>query len=74
MEKKLLKYIMNPSFILTFVTGTVLVLITRQYNEKWFVLKFYWYLQWQFFICIVQKLERISITKQILKQINTSES
>ena len=29
MEKKLLKYIMNPSFILT-----------RQYNEKWFVLKF----------------------------------
>ena len=40
MEKKLLKYIMNPSFILTFVTGTVLVLITRQYNEKWFVLKF----------------------------------
>ena len=40
MEKKLLKYIMNPSFILTFITGTVLVLITRQYNEKWFVLKF----------------------------------
>ena len=40
MEKKLLKYIMNPSFILTFVTGTVLVLITKQYNEKWFVLKF----------------------------------
>ena len=39
-KKKLLKYIMNPSFILTFVTGTVLVLITRQYNEKWFVLKF----------------------------------
>ena len=29
MEKKLLKYIMNPSFILTFVTGTVLVLITN---------------------------------------------
>ena len=40
MEKKLLKYIMNPSLILTLLTGTVLVSTTRQYDEKWFLLKF----------------------------------
>ena len=40
MEKKLLKYIMNPSFIFNFCNRNGLVLITRQYNEKWFVLKF----------------------------------
>ena len=40
MEKKLLKYIMNPSFILTFITGLILVVRTEQYQEKWFIYKF----------------------------------
>ena len=41
MEKKLLKYIMNPSFILTFITGLILVVRTEQYQEKWFLYKFF---------------------------------
>ncbi len=40
MEKKLLKYIMNPSFIITFVSGLILVLQTKQYEERWFIIKF----------------------------------
>ena len=40
MEKKLLKYIMNPSFIITFVSGLILVLQTKQYGERWFIIKF----------------------------------
>ena len=40
MEKKLLKYVMNPSFILTFITGLILVVRTEQYQEKWFIYKF----------------------------------
>ena len=40
MEKKLLKYIMNPSFIITFVSGLTLVLQTKQYEERWFIIKF----------------------------------
>ena len=40
MEKKLFKYIMNPSFIVTFISGLVLVLQTKQYEERWFILKF----------------------------------
>ncbi len=40
MEKKLLKYIMNPSFILTFITGVFLVIQTGQAGEKWFLSKF----------------------------------
>ena len=39
MEKKLLKYIMNPSFIITFVSGLTLVLQTKQYEERWFIIK-----------------------------------
>lgn len=40
MEKKLLKYIMNPSFIITFFSGLALVLQTKQYEERWFIIKF----------------------------------
>tara|TARA_B100000530_G_scaffold212976_1_gene136583 strand:- start:288 stop:728 length:441 start_codon:yes stop_codon:yes gene_type:complete len=40
MEKKLLKYIMNPSFLLTFITGISLVIQTGQAGEKWFLSKF----------------------------------
>jgi putative membrane protein len=40
MEKKLLKYIMNPSFIITFISGLTLVIQTKQYNERWFIIKF----------------------------------
>ena len=31
---------MNPSFIITFVSGLTLVIQTRQYEEKWFIIKF----------------------------------
>ena len=37
MEKKLLRFIMNPSFVVTFITGVLLVYVTKQYNEKWFL-------------------------------------
>ena len=40
MEKKLLRYIMNPSFIITFVTGIALVIKTEQFYESWFFSKF----------------------------------
>ena len=40
MEKKLLKYIMNPSFFLTLFTGIVLVVTTEQIQERWFIIKF----------------------------------
>ena len=40
MEKKLLKYIMNPSFIITFISGLALVIQTKQYEERWFIVKF----------------------------------
>ena len=40
MEKKLLRFIMNPSFIVTFITGALLVYVTEQYNQKWFLIKF----------------------------------
>ena len=40
MEKKLLKYIMNPSFIITFISGLALVIQTKQYEERWFIIKF----------------------------------
>ena len=40
MERKLLKYIMNPSFVLTFVSGLILILQTKQYEERWFIIKF----------------------------------
>ena len=36
MEKKLLRFIMNPSFIVTFITGALLVYVTEQYNENGF--------------------------------------
>jgi len=40
MEKKLLKYIMNPSLFLTLFTGIVLAVTTYQIQEKWFIIKF----------------------------------
>ena len=40
MEKKLLKYIMNPSLFLTLFTGIVLAVTTHQVQEKWFIIKF----------------------------------
>ena len=40
MEKKLLRYIMNPSLFITFITGTSLVIKTELIDEKWFQVKF----------------------------------
>jgi len=40
MEKKLLRYIMNPSMILTWILGTLLVINTQAYDQIWLNLKF----------------------------------
>ena len=40
MEKKLMKYIMNPSMILTWLFGVLLVLHLEIYNQIWLNLKF----------------------------------
>ena len=40
MERKLLKYIMNPSFVLTFLTGFILIIKIGEVQEKWFISKF----------------------------------
>ena len=40
MEKKLMKYIMNPSMIFTWLFGVFLVLNLEIYNQLWLSLKF----------------------------------
>ena len=40
MERKLLKYIMNPSFVLTFLTGFILIINIGEVQEKCFISKF----------------------------------
>ena len=40
MEKKLMKYIMNPSMVLTWLFGVLLVLHLEIYNQVWLNLKF----------------------------------
>ena len=40
MEKKLLRYIMNPSMILTWIVGTLLVIHTAAYDQIWLNVKF----------------------------------
>ncbi len=40
MERKLMKFIMNPSFILTWLFGILLVINLEVYNELWLNLKF----------------------------------
>ena len=40
MERKLLKYIMNPSLILTWVVGLCLLINQQAYNFLWMNLKF----------------------------------
>ena len=40
MEKKLLRFIMNPSMIFTWIFGLLLVVQQEIYNELWFKIKF----------------------------------
>ncbi|MFL2660659.1 MAG: protoporphyrinogen oxidase HemJ [Alphaproteobacteria bacterium] len=40
MEKKLLRYIMNPSMILTWILGTSLVVNIQAYDQIWLNIKF----------------------------------
>lgn len=40
METKLLRYIMNPSMILTWIIGTALVVHLQAYNQIWLNIKF----------------------------------
>jgi putative membrane protein len=39
MERKLLLYIMNPSMILTWILGVLLVSNIQEYNTNWFTIK-----------------------------------
>lgn len=39
MERKLLLYIMNPSMILTWILGFLLILNTQEYDASWFIIK-----------------------------------
>ena len=64
MEKKLLKYIMNPSFIITFVSGLILVLQTKQYEERWFIIKFLLVVSMSVFHMYCAKV-RISVEKML---------
>ena len=40
MEEKLIKYIMNPSLIFTWIFGISLVIVQEEYNSLWINLKF----------------------------------
>ena len=40
MEEKLIKYIMNPSLIFTWIFGLSLVIVQEEYNSLWINLKF----------------------------------
>lgn len=40
MEEKLIKYIMNPSLIFTWIFGMSLVIVQEEYNSLWVNLKF----------------------------------
>tara|TARA_X000001036_G_C20502293_1_gene734394 strand:- start:496 stop:873 length:378 start_codon:yes stop_codon:yes gene_type:complete len=39
MERKLLLYIMNPSMILTWILGLLLILNIQEYKTNWFTIK-----------------------------------
>ncbi len=40
MEKKLYRYIMNPSLILTWFFGITLIYVTESFGEIWLIVKF----------------------------------
>ena len=56
--EKIIKYIMNPSFIITFVTGTALIIKTEQFYEIWFISKFILVLSMAVFHMYCAKIRR----------------
>ena len=67
MEKKLLRYIMNPSFIITFVTGIALVIKTKQFYESWFFSKFVLVISMAIFHMYCAKIRRDFEQKRNIK-------
>ena len=67
MEKKLLRYIMNPSFIITYVTGTALIIKTEQFYEIWFFSKFILVLLMSIFHMYCAKIRRDFEQKRNIK-------
>ena len=67
MEKKLLRYIMNPSFIITYVTGTALIIKTEQFYEIWFFSKFMLVLLMSIFHMYCAKIRRDFEQKRNIK-------
>ena len=70
MEKKLLRYIMNPSFIITYVTGTALIIKTEQFYEIWFFSKFILVLLMSIFHMYCAKIRRDFEQKRNIKTEN----
>ena len=67
MEKKLLRYIMNPSFIITYVTGIALIIKTEQFYEIWFFSKFILVLLMAIFHMYCAKIRRDFEQKRNIK-------
>ena len=64
MEKKLLKLIMNPSMIFTWVFGLLLVLEQEVYNQTWFNLKFIFVVFMSVFHMYCARVNRLFLSKQ----------
>ena len=69
MEEKLIKYIMNPSLIFTWIFGMSLVIVQEEYNSLWVNLKFLCVLLMSIF-----HIYCIRINKNFKKEANTKNS
>ena len=68
MEKKLMKYIMNPSMILTWLFGVLLVLQLETHNQFWLNLKFV-----LVFLMSVFHMYCAKLRKNFEKKLNTKD-
>ena len=67
MERKLLKYIMNPSFVLTWIFGLLLVIYIREINSIWFYLKFFCVVVMSIFHMYCAKIRKIFENKKNIR-------
>ena len=70
MENKLLKLIMNPSMIFTWIFGLLLVLNQEIYNQLWFNLKFLLVVFMSVFHMFCARVNRLFALKQNKKEGN----
>ena len=59
MEKKLLRFIMNPSMFLTWFLGIALALLNNYLLSTWLIIKILLVILMSVFICTVQKSKMI---------------